>query len=222
MFYYDARLALVVVTGAPIVVYPLVRLGQRVRRTSRRVQEELAYMSHITIEAFTGHRIVKAFGAEAHEASRFQRASERLVSNQSEGDEHGVGAAAAHGVPGRRRRGGADRLREQQDRLRGIDAGRLFRVRRRGVHDVRADQEAQPRQHEPAAGDRRIGADFRVARHALRSRRASGRRGARAGAATASSSATSVSSTEDGSGQVRAARRLVSRPTPGRSSRSSG
>ncbi len=78
MFYYDARLALVVVTGAPIVVYPLVRLGQRVRRTSRRVQEELAYLSHITIEAFTGHRIVKAFGAEAHEASRFERASQRL------------------------------------------------------------------------------------------------------------------------------------------------
>jgi ATP-binding cassette, subfamily B, bacterial MsbA len=78
MFYYDAGLALVVVTGAPIVVYPLVRLGQRVRRTSRRVQEELAYLSHITVEAFTGHRIVKAFGAEAHEASRFRRASERL------------------------------------------------------------------------------------------------------------------------------------------------
>jgi ATP-binding cassette, subfamily B, bacterial MsbA len=78
MFYYDYKLALVVVTGAPIVVYPLVRLGQRVRRTSRRVQEELAYLSHITIEAFTGHRIVKAFGAEAHEASRFRRASERL------------------------------------------------------------------------------------------------------------------------------------------------
>jgi ATP-binding cassette, subfamily B, bacterial MsbA len=78
MFYYDAGLALVVVTGAPIVVYPLVRLGQRVRRTSRRVQEELAYLSHITLEAFTGHRIVKAFGAEAHEASRFQRASHRL------------------------------------------------------------------------------------------------------------------------------------------------
>jgi ATP-binding cassette, subfamily B, bacterial MsbA len=78
MFYYDSRLALVVVTGAPIVVYPLVRLGQRVRRTSRRVQEELAYLSHITVEAFTGHRIVKAFGAEAHEASRFRRASERL------------------------------------------------------------------------------------------------------------------------------------------------
>ena len=78
MFYYDYKLALVVVTGAPIVVYPLVRLGQRVRRTSRRVQEEVAHLSHITLEAFTGHRIVKAFGAESHEESRFRRASERL------------------------------------------------------------------------------------------------------------------------------------------------
>ena len=78
MFYYDYKLALVVVTGAPVVVYPLVRLGQRVRRTSRRVQEELAYLSHITIEAFAGHRIVKAFGAEDHETARFKRATERL------------------------------------------------------------------------------------------------------------------------------------------------
>ena len=78
MFYYDAKLALVVVTGAPVVVYPLVRLGQRVRRTSRRVQEELARLSHIATEAFTGHRIVKAFGAEAHEALRFQGAAQRL------------------------------------------------------------------------------------------------------------------------------------------------
>ena len=78
LFYWDYRLALVCVTGAPIVVYPLVRLGQRVRRTSRRSQEELARLSHITAEAFAGHRIVKAFGAEAHEARRFSLASDRL------------------------------------------------------------------------------------------------------------------------------------------------
>ena len=78
LFWYDAKLALVVVTGAPVVVYPLVRLGQRVRRTSRRVQEELAHLSHITSEAFVGHRIVKAFGAEAHEESRFKKATQRL------------------------------------------------------------------------------------------------------------------------------------------------
>jgi subfamily B ATP-binding cassette protein MsbA len=75
MFYYDARLALVCLTGAPIVVYPLVRLGQRVRRTARRSQEALEQMSHVSAEAITGHRIVKAFGAEAREAGKFERAS---------------------------------------------------------------------------------------------------------------------------------------------------
>jgi subfamily B ATP-binding cassette protein MsbA len=78
MFFYDARLALVCLTGTPLVLYPLVRLGQRVRRTTRRSQEELEHLSHITAEAFTGHRIVKAFGAELHEARRFGDAARRL------------------------------------------------------------------------------------------------------------------------------------------------
>jgi subfamily B ATP-binding cassette protein MsbA len=78
LFLLDYRLALVCVTSAPIVVYPLVRLGQRVRRTTRRSQEELEHLSHITAEAFTGHRIVKAFGAEGHEERPFRQASQRL------------------------------------------------------------------------------------------------------------------------------------------------
>jgi ATP-binding cassette, subfamily B, bacterial MsbA len=75
LFYYDPRLALVCLTGAPLVVYPLVRLGQRVRRTARRTQEALEQMSHVSAEAITGHRIVKAFGAEGREATKFERAS---------------------------------------------------------------------------------------------------------------------------------------------------
>jgi ATP-binding cassette, subfamily B, bacterial MsbA len=78
LFWYDARLAIVCMTGTPLVLYPLIRLGQRVRRTTRRSQEALEDLSHITAEAFTGHRIVKAFGAEGHEAERFDRAAWRL------------------------------------------------------------------------------------------------------------------------------------------------
>jgi subfamily B ATP-binding cassette protein MsbA len=78
LFYLDARLTIVCMTGAPIIVYPLVRLGQRVRRTTRRSQEALERISHISAEAFTGHRIVKAFGTEAHEAEKFQRAGYSL------------------------------------------------------------------------------------------------------------------------------------------------
>ena len=74
IFYIDARLALVCLTGAPLVVYPLVRLGQRIRRTARRSQEAMELMSHIGAETFSAHRIVKAFGAEQREASRFRAA----------------------------------------------------------------------------------------------------------------------------------------------------
>jgi subfamily B ATP-binding cassette protein MsbA len=74
LFYYDARLALVCLTGAPLVVYPLIRLGQRIRRTARRSQEALEVMSHVGHETFSAHRIVKAFGAEERETARFRAA----------------------------------------------------------------------------------------------------------------------------------------------------
>jgi len=74
LFYYDARLAIVCMTGAPLVVYPLVRLGQRIRRTARRSQEALEVVSHVGAETFSAHRIVKAFGAEQRESNRFRAA----------------------------------------------------------------------------------------------------------------------------------------------------
>ncbi len=78
LFYYDARLTIVCLTGAPLIVYPLIRLGHRVRRTTRRSQEALEQISHLSTEAFTGHRIVKAFATEGHEAEKFDRAGYQL------------------------------------------------------------------------------------------------------------------------------------------------
>jgi ATP-binding cassette, subfamily B, bacterial MsbA len=78
LFRQDARLALVCFTGAPLVVYPLVSLGRRVRRTTHRSQEAIEQLSHTATEAFAGHRIVKAFGSEARELAKFQRTSEHL------------------------------------------------------------------------------------------------------------------------------------------------
>ena len=78
LFTTDWRLALLILTAAPLIVYPLVRLGQRVRSFTRRSQEELEHLTHLAAEGLTGHRIVKAFGAEAREASRFARAAHSL------------------------------------------------------------------------------------------------------------------------------------------------
>ena len=78
LFYYDAKLALLCMTATPLVVYPLVRFGKRVRTVTRWSQEAQEHMSHVAGEAFTGHRIVKAFGAEGREGTKFERASSAL------------------------------------------------------------------------------------------------------------------------------------------------
>lgn len=78
LFYYDAGLALVCLTGAPLILYPLVNLGRRLRATTRLSQEYQEHMTHAATEAFTGHRIVKAFGAEDREAERFGAAAHAL------------------------------------------------------------------------------------------------------------------------------------------------
>lgn len=71
LFYLDANLAVVSIAVLPLVVYPLVRLGQRVRSTTRRSQEHLEHLTHLANEGLTGHRIVKAFRAEDREIARF-------------------------------------------------------------------------------------------------------------------------------------------------------
>ena len=45
LFYYDAKLALLCLTATPVVVYPLVRLGTRVRTVTRWSQEAQEHMS---------------------------------------------------------------------------------------------------------------------------------------------------------------------------------
>ncbi len=71
LVFLDADLAVICVATVPLVVYPLVRLGQRVRSTTRRGQEHQEHLTHVAAEGLTGHRIVKAFGAEERESARF-------------------------------------------------------------------------------------------------------------------------------------------------------
>jgi subfamily B ATP-binding cassette protein MsbA len=78
LFFLNWRLALVCMTALPLIAYALVRLGQRVRKTTRRSQEQLSHLTHIATEGLSGHRIVKAFGAEAREGERFATASRSL------------------------------------------------------------------------------------------------------------------------------------------------
>jgi subfamily B ATP-binding cassette protein MsbA len=76
----DWRLALVSITVLPFVLWPTVRLGRRIRRTTRNSQDITAELNQILQETITGHQVVKSFGTEDVESNRFQAAAGRLKS----------------------------------------------------------------------------------------------------------------------------------------------
>jgi subfamily B ATP-binding cassette protein MsbA len=79
----DWRLALICLVVLPTVMLPTMRLGRRIRRTSRGTQERQAELNQILQETLSGHMVVKAFTAEAYESRRFQAASQRLLKNNA-------------------------------------------------------------------------------------------------------------------------------------------
>lgn len=71
------RLATICLVAVPVVIYPIMRFGKGMRRTSRSSQERLADVSNLVSEAVRGHRVVKAFGMEDFELGRFRQAAAR-------------------------------------------------------------------------------------------------------------------------------------------------
>ena len=71
-------LAWVLLLFVPFIIYSAVRIGRRVRTTTRRGQDQLADVQNILHETITGNRIVKAFGMESWEVARFRKAAQRL------------------------------------------------------------------------------------------------------------------------------------------------
>ncbi|MEZ5399314.1 MAG: ABC transporter transmembrane domain-containing protein [Bryobacteraceae bacterium] len=75
----DWKLALVSLTLLPFVLIPTARIGRKIRRTTRRAQDDAAELNQILQETLSGHAIVKSFVAEDHESLRFAQAQGRLM-----------------------------------------------------------------------------------------------------------------------------------------------
>ena len=71
-------LAWVLLLFIPGIIFSAVRIGRRVRSTTRTGQDQLADVQNILHETITGNRIVKAFGMESWEVARFRKAAQRL------------------------------------------------------------------------------------------------------------------------------------------------
>lgn len=72
------RLSLISLAVFPIVALLTMRLGRRIRRTTRQAQDMAAGLNQILQETITGHHVVKSFGAEDFESKRFRLAALRL------------------------------------------------------------------------------------------------------------------------------------------------
>jgi subfamily B ATP-binding cassette protein MsbA len=78
VFQRDWRLAAVSLTILPFVLVPTIRLGRRIRRTTRRAQDDAAELNQVLQETLSGNQVVKSFGAEEIESNRFRDRAQRL------------------------------------------------------------------------------------------------------------------------------------------------
>lgn len=78
IFVIDWKLAALSVVLAPLVFYPTVWFGKKLRTLSKSNQQEMADMANILYETVAGNRIVKAFTMEKVEAGRFRKVTQRI------------------------------------------------------------------------------------------------------------------------------------------------
>jgi subfamily B ATP-binding cassette protein MsbA len=80
MFVRDWRLALIALVVFPFVGVAVRSIGRRLYRINKRSQQKVAELNVLLHEVFSGTKIVKAFGREAHEVERFDRVNRGLLS----------------------------------------------------------------------------------------------------------------------------------------------
>jgi len=79
MFVRDWRLALIALVVFPFVGIAVRSIGRRLYRINKRSQQKIAELNVLLHEVFSGTKIVKAFGREAHEVKRFDRVNSGLL-----------------------------------------------------------------------------------------------------------------------------------------------
>ena len=70
MFLQDLELALATFFVFPIAIYPIVRIGKRMRKVTANTQKEIGLFLTILNQTFQGIRMIKAYSMEAYESVR--------------------------------------------------------------------------------------------------------------------------------------------------------
>ena len=78
MFYQDWLLALIAFFVFPVAIYPIVRIGRRMRRVTANTQEETGQLTTLLEQAIQGIRVVKSYGMQGYELKRVKTIVERI------------------------------------------------------------------------------------------------------------------------------------------------
>jgi subfamily B ATP-binding cassette protein MsbA len=71
LFYINWMLSLVFLVVAPLIAVLVNYVSKRLRMLSKRIQESIGDITHITSELVNGHRVVRSYGGESYEKQRF-------------------------------------------------------------------------------------------------------------------------------------------------------
>lgn len=74
----DLRLSLFALVTVPLVTWPMVKIGKRLRRAATRSQETLADAASLLTETVKGTKVVQGFAMERFEIARFRDALARM------------------------------------------------------------------------------------------------------------------------------------------------
>lgn len=78
MFYRNPTLAVIAFTAFPLAIYPVIRLGKRMRKISHKTQEELGLFTSKLDETFKSAKIIKSYQQEEFEIARAKNVMERI------------------------------------------------------------------------------------------------------------------------------------------------
>lgn len=78
MLYRDLTLSLATCLIFPLIFYPIIRLGKRLRRVSHSTQDYLGDLTGLLSQLFQGIRVVKAYHAEHYEINRINKNVQKI------------------------------------------------------------------------------------------------------------------------------------------------
>ena len=81
LLWEQTRLTLITMVFLPVCIIPIAIFNRKIRRSSREMQTQSAELTQTMTEAFTGHRIVKAYNLEGIVTAEFQNIARRFVSH---------------------------------------------------------------------------------------------------------------------------------------------